>query len=194
MSPLLQLLISAKLSLLLVAGWSFGALLAVLLASRRSQALESRSSRLLLLFLEGKADQARIQARNSGKSLQPLLLALGGELAAPSPRSLLADLGWIVLLSLGPLGLLAHSLGRLVARDGQDKTPVAAALVIGLAVLLPVTTLAASAIVQLSRQTARALRGHCITVIAKTVKATIESETAESLRRGGNAAKDPRGA
>ncbi|MBK6687364.1 MAG: hypothetical protein IPG45_23035 [Deltaproteobacteria bacterium] len=195
MSPLLQLLLAAKLSLLLIAGWTFGALLAVLLAARRSQSLQAQSSRLLLLALEGKADQARIQARNGGRALAPLLEALGGELAVPSPRPLLQDLGWIVLLSLGPIGLLIRGLSQLLARDGGDKTPSATALLVGLSILLPVTTLASVAIVQLSRKTARAMRGHCISLLAKSVKIAVEAETAEALRRGANPpTRDPRGA
>jgi hypothetical protein len=169
-SPLIQLLLAAKGSLLVIAGGVFVAILAVLLAFRRSQAIEAQSTRLLVLALEGKADQARIQARTAGAEAAPLLAALGGEMQGPSLNRLLRDLGWVAMLNVWPAALVIHSLSQLSRRDGGDKTAIAAALLVGLAVLLPIATFASATIVQLSRSTARSMRGHCISLLAKSVK------------------------
>lgn len=164
----------------------------VLWAARRSRSLTVTANRLVYLALDGRADEARILARRESRELRPVLDALGGEISAPSARPLLLDAACLVGISVLPLLTFLVGLGAMAPDHGAERVTSAASLLAALAVLLPATAAAAAAVVELSRRAARAVRGATITLLARSVKATVDAELAEALKRG--SLRDPRGA
>jgi hypothetical protein len=164
----------------------------VVVSVRRSRRLSDKATRLLYLALEGRADEARIQARGESRELRPVLDALGGELTPPSTRPLVLDAAAIAAILVFPAGLVLYGLGVLMRAEAASKVPAATALLIGIAVLLPLTLASAATVLEMSRRSARTIRGACVTLLAKSVKKSVDAELSEALRRGANI-RDPRG-
>jgi hypothetical protein len=166
-------------------------LLAVLLATLRYRSTSQTATKLVDLALTGRADEARIQARNATRDIAPLLDALGGELAPPKVRLPVREMFFAGVVLLVPIALCVYAI---TALDGDDanRAQLASAFLIGLAVLAPLSIAAAFAVIGLARQTTRAIRGSSVTLLARQVKSTVDAENAEALRRG-NPARDPRG-
>lgn len=164
----------------------------VVLSVRRSRRLSEKATRLLYLALEGRADEARIQARGESRELRPVLDALGGELTPPSSRPLVRDAASIATIFVFPAGLVLYGVAVLTNAEPAAKVPAATALLIGVAVLLPLTVASAATVLEMSRRSARTIRGACVTLLSKSVKKTVDSEMSEALRRGANI-RDPRG-
>lgn len=164
---------------------------AVVFAFIRHRATAQTVTKLVDLALGGRADEARIQARNATREIAPLLDALGGELAPPRPRSPTREVVLLVVLSVWPVLLCAYGLS-MVAAQSHERAVVAASFMIGLAVLTPLSTAAALSVVGVGRQTSRAIRGSCVTLLARQAKSAVDAEIADQLRRG-NPTRDPRG-
>lgn len=162
------------------------------LSFRRSRRLSDKATRLLYLALDGRADEARIQARQESRELRPVLDALGGEVTPVSTRPLIQDAIAVVALAVLPLVLVAYGFGVLVDPSAAKKIEASTALLLGIALLLPVGVAAVATILEMSRRSARDIRGACITLLARSVKSTVEAERSEALRRGANL-RDPRG-
>ncbi len=162
------------------------------LSFRRSRRLSDKATRLLYLALDGRADEARIQARQESRELRPVLDALGGEVTPVSTRPLIQDALAVVALAVLPLVLVAYGFGVLIDPAGDKKIEASTALLLGIALLLPVGVAAVATILEMSRRSARDIRGACITLLARSVKTTVENERSEALRRGANV-RDPRG-
>lgn len=157
----------------------------------RHRRLRETANRLAFTALDGRPEEARVEARNGGRRLAPLLDALAGELTPPQRRAWLSDAVTIVALHLPVLLLVGYGASAVRTSDVEARLPAAAALFVGLAVAWPVALVGSTVIVAQARKSARALRATCISLIAKTVKTKVDAELSENLRRGG--LRDPRG-
>lgn len=159
--------------------------------ARRARATTTTVTRLVDLALGGRADEARIQARNASAELGPVLDALGGELAPPRRRPYWRD---AVAAALTPLPLVILSVFAFTGlrSAGPDRVELASAVLIALGILLPICAAGAFAIIAVARHTDRSMRGSCVTLLARNVKGAVDAEVADALRRGANL-RDPRG-
>ncbi len=160
-------------------------------SARKNRRYEKRINELVELARVGRAEQARIQARNGGRELAPLLSALSGDLTLPSARAWGDELLAIGATLIAPVLFLSHAFLMLRAQ-AETRVATAAALLFGLAILAPVGVLAAWLILELERRAYRTLRGACVTLMAKSAKASVDAEVADALRRG-LITRDPRG-
>ncbi|MEQ9501130.1 MAG: hypothetical protein RIT81_29955 [Deltaproteobacteria bacterium] len=159
---------------------------------RRSRRLSDKATHLLYLALDGRADEARIQARQESRELRPVLDALGGEATPISARPLIQDAVAVAALTVLPMVMIAYGFGVLTDPESAKKIEASTALLVGIAVLIPIGVAAIVTILEMSRRSARDIRGACITLLARSVKTVVETERSEALRRGANV-RDPRG-
>jgi hypothetical protein len=164
---------------------------AVVFAVLRYRSTSQTVTKLVDLALGGRADEARIQARNATREIGPLLDALGGELAPPRRRTPTREVLLIALLALFPIALCGYAMS-VVGAQVPHRAAVATSFLIGLAILTPLSIAAVLGIIGVGRQTSRAIRGSCVTLLARQVKNAVDAETADALRRG-NPVRDPRG-
>lgn len=164
---------------------------AVLFAWMRHRSTSATATKLVDLALSGRADEARIQARNATREIAPLLDALGGDLTTPQPRKPTRELGLSLLVVVAPATLCIYAFSSIAAHV-PERTVTAASFMIGLALLAPLSVAAMLGVIGVGRQTTRNLRGSCITVLARQVKTAVDAEIADALRRG-NPIRDPRG-
>ena len=190
MTSLIDSILQAPLSMaLLAAGLAvIGAI--VLLHNMRTEKIVRVADDLLQLALEGRADEARIRARRAGKTMQPVLDALGGDVLPPPRRAMLRDSPWLALIAAPVMAFVLYSLAELRV-SGETRIHVATALLFGTAILLPAAFAAAIAVFEISRRASRSVRGTCITLLAQNVKGSVDFDRKDALRRG--AKKDPRG-
>lgn len=144
---------------LVVALWFWAA------AIYRLHATRKRLDRLVDLARRGRADEARVEARKVGAPLAPLLESLNGRINPPSSRRLAFDLARVLILVGFPAGLLAY--GHFTAQTGDpaERIAVVQGLFVGLALLVPASLIAATAVVMSSQRCGRALRGACFRVL-----------------------------
>lgn len=187
----MHLALSDPLALTFVALGVIAGIALVIWNAIRARKLRATFNELAFAALDGRPEEARVQARSGGRALGPLLDALGGKLAAPQTRSWLGDALMILGLHLPAVLLTIYATSVVRTVDTAARLPAASALFLGLAVMWPVAFAASVIVVSQSRSNARALRATCITLIAKSVKAQVDTELSESLRRG--PARDPRG-
>lgn len=174
----------------------FGLLLSVgglLVQSRRLNDLAETFNRLAYLAQDGRPEEARVEARALGKALRPLLDALSGDLTAPSPRAWLDNAIAVTVMHLPSLLLVAYGATSVRSAEMQSRLPSTVAFFVALAIVWPIALASSVAFIVQSRRSARALRATCIALVAKGVKAQVDHELSESLRRGGGANRDPRG-
>lgn len=157
----------------------------------RYRRLSDTVSRLAFTALDGRPEEARVEARNSGRALAPLLDALGGKLTAPRRRPWLQDAVIIFVLHLPLVLLVVYGTSAVRTAELESRLPAAGGLFFGVAIGLPVALIASTLVVAQARRAARSMRATCISLIAKTVKVQVDAELSESLRRGG--IRDPRG-
>lgn len=156
----------------------------------RYRAIARAANKLVELALGGRADQARIYARNATQDLNPLLDALGGQLSRPRHRSLFRDLLMLLALPIPTVLLAIYGLSR-IRGTADHKVGATAALMYGLAVLVPLSFAAAFGLIGIGRHARRLVRGSCVTLLARNVRAAVDTDVAEALRRG-PATRDPR--
>ncbi len=190
MTPLIDSILKAPLSLVLL-GVGFIVIIGiVVLHAVRTDRIVHIAEDLMQLALEGRADEARIRARKAGKTMQPVLDALGGDVVPPPRRSMMRDSPWLLVIAAPVLLFVAYSLAEL--RDGAElRIHVATTLLFGTAVLLPVAFAASIAVFEISRRASRSVRGTCITLLAQNVKSAVDADRKDAIRRGPR--KDPRG-
>lgn len=192
MNALLQMVLGHPASVALVVASLAAMGVITFFSIRRSRRLSDKATRLLYLALDGRADEARIQARSESRELRPVLDALGGELAPISARPIVQDALAIAAIAILPAVLVVYALNVLVDVGSSVKVEAGTALMVGIAILLPLAMAAVTTILEMSRRSARDIRGACITLLSKSVKTTIDNERSEALRRGANI-RDPRG-
>lgn len=185
-----MLLESGGVSAIVTAG-ILASIVGVAFAFSRHRAASQTATKLVDLALGGRADEARIQARNATREISPLLDALGGELTAPKRRTPTRELLLAILLALPPIALTTYAFSA-VSEDSGSKRAIATSFLVGFALLTPISLAAIAGIINLGRETSRAIRGSCITLLARQVKNAVDAETAEALRRG-TTTRDPRG-
>lgn len=175
---------------LIVAAGGVGSLLVILLTLDRHKKLVGMANRVLELALAGRTQEARAQARQGSRDILPLVDALGGALVRPEPARSTGD----VLALFGLLGpwLLLAAYGMLALADDGKRSAIVAALLLGVAALLPVSLASALIVVSLGRHAAHRVRASSVAVLAKNVKSAVEAEVAEAMRRTA-APRDPRG-
>jgi hypothetical protein len=157
----------------------------------RHRSTSQTVTKLVDLALGGRADEARIQARNATREIAPLLDALGGDLSPPRSRSPAREVFLSVLVAAPPVTLCIYALSAIAAQV-PHRASVAASFLVGLAILAPLSIASVLGVIGVGRQTTRAIRGSCVTLLARHVKTAVDSEIAEALRRG-NPVRDPRG-
>lgn len=189
---MMQLALSDPIALAIAALTCLAAIVVSGLNVVRHRRLRETANRLAFTAMDGRPEEARVEARTAGRQLAPLLDALGGELTPPQRRPWLIDAVTVVALHLPVLLLVAYGVSAVRTADIDARLPAAAGLFVGLAVAWPVALLGSTVVVMQARRSARALRGTCIGLIAKSVKSAVDAELAEQLRRGGGV-KDPRG-
>jgi hypothetical protein len=160
------------------------------IAFMRAHGLQRTAAKLVELALGGRADQARIHARNANRDLRPLLDALGGELSRPRRAPLLKD-GLLLALIPAPTAILFLYGLTHIAGQADNKLSIAAAFLLGMGILIPLSFAGALAIIALRGYSGRMVRGSYITLLARNVRTAIDSEQAEALRR--SSPRDPRG-
>jgi hypothetical protein len=149
------------------------------------------ANKLVELALGGRADEARIIARNASTEVSSLLDALGEKLSPPRRPSTFRDALMTVTVTL-PLVTLATVGFYKIQNGAETNVAWATSLLFGFAVLVPLTFAAGFTILSVGRHSARLLRGSYVTLLARNVKIAFEAEIAEALRRGPGA-RDPRG-
>ncbi len=187
----MQILLTPNASYAILVVGLFMMFMTVITMFRRGRRLESKALHFLELALDGRADEARIQARTESRELSVVLGALGGELASPGQRSLLRDLPPLVLICAPPLLFAVHAFYGISSSAAPEKIQMVRALLIGTALFLPAIFASFIAIIESSRSAARGIRGTCIKLLARSVKHSIETDLSEALRRG--KVRDPRG-
>lgn len=161
-------------------------------AAIRGHRTTSTAARLAYVALDGRPEEARVEARQAGAHMKPLLEALSGALVSPRARPWLGDAAVMAVVHV-PLVLLSlYGWSQLTAEAADARIGGATAVFQGVAVLWPAAAAASIAVVVLARHTARALRGTCVTLIAKSVRQQVDADLADQLRRGG-VPRDPRG-
>lgn len=191
MAPALEMLPGQPALLALVVIGIIVAISATLLSVRGLHRLTAQSGRLLSLARAGRADEARIQARQGARDLAPILAALGGHLTAPGPRPLVRDLVAVAAVCAFPALVVAASWQASMRSDPGDRIAGLTASFIALAILLPTALTASTLVVTLGRRGARVVRAAAIQLLTKTVKAHADMELAEAARR--SEPRDPRG-
>ena len=166
--------------------------LAIILCGRQHRQAAKTAGQLIYLALEGSPEKARVQARTAGRAMQPILRALNGELSPPSTRPYLQDFIWFAIIYTAPALLLVHTWQTLNQATGSMRLAGGLALFLGLAILVPLSLSASLFIVIGARRSARIVRGHCITMVARHVKGVVDAELSDALRRGTHP-RDPRG-
>ncbi len=192
MSHLVAMLVADLASLTLGALSVAMAAAVVAWCAYRGHRLARRAAQVVFLALDGRTDEARIQARSERGGLAPLVEALSGVLSAPSARPLWRDAAALVSLGVFPALLFARGLAALDAGAPADRIAAASALLGWGSVLLPVIGGASLAVVELGRGSARAIRGSCVSLLAKSVRAAVDAELNQAHRRALRA-RDPRG-
>ncbi len=168
-------------------GLGFVASGAVLAAKyRRSQGLSLIADELLDLAKEGRADQARIKARGAPRALGPILNALSGSLEAHRRRPFHYDLPWLLVLALPPILLVLNGLASARYGSALERSAAVGGLAIALSLLFPFTLAAAAGVLANSRQVSRKVRAVCVHLLQRNVRAQIDKERSEALRRGHN--------
>lgn len=158
--------------------------------ARRTNRIVELADELLNLAMDGRADEARIRARRSGRAVRSVLNVLGGDVEPPHRRGMLEDTPWVLLVALPVLTFVTYSLLTL-GGEGETRIQAATALLFGTSLLLPAAFAASISIFEISRRATRAVRGTCISLLAQNVKAAVDVERKEAIRRGPQ--KDPRG-
>lgn len=170
-----------------------GVMLGIVFAAwRRTRRIEARAHALLSMAVQGRPDEARIQARMGGRAFAPFLAALGGELAPPSRRPLLKTTVEIVAVSSVPCALVGNGLRVLHSGETAGKVAASVTVLIGVAALAPLAVVSSVLLTALGRSGARAVRAAAISVLARTVRPSIDAELASALRRHRNR-KEARG-
>ena len=191
MAAALETLLSQPALLALVIVGLTVSISAVLLSMRAVHQLTVQSGRLLGLARNGRADEARIQARQSTHDLAPLLAAFGGEVVRPPVRPVIRDVVAVAAVSTFPaLATVACWQASLQTNAGDRITGLSAGF-IALAILLPSATISAALILGFGRRGARVVRGAAVQLLANSVRMDVESDPAEVARR--NRARDQRG-
>lgn len=190
MTTLIHSVVAATVPLVLLVAGLLAMIAIVFWHARRTNRVVDLAQELLNLALDGRADEARIRARSAGRAIRPLLGVLGGEAAPPSRRAMLEDTPWLLLISVPVVLFVGYSLANLDA-GGEAQIQAATALLFGTAILLPAAFAASISIFEISRRATRAVRGTCITLLAQNVKAAVDLDRQEAVRRGPK--KDPRG-
>lgn len=188
----MQLAFSDPLALVLVALGLATALGAVIFVAARGRKLADTAAQLAYVAMDGRPEEARVEARQGGRRLAPILDALSSDPTPPGTRPWLLEAAAVAALFVPPVLLVLYGWGSLHTAEPAARPGAAAALFIGLAVLLPTTLSSAALVVLLGRRSARLVRGSCVSLIARGVRATVDAETAEALRRG-QGPRDPRG-
>ena len=153
-------------------------------SARAMQKLAQQSHQLLALARAGRADEARIQARQNPRDLGPMLGALGGQLQPPSPRPLVRDLIGVVGVSIFPaLAVLAGWQASLI-EDPAARIGGLSASFAALAILLPTAMAATTLVISMGRRGARIVRGAAVQLLARSLRAGVDIEAPDSLRRG----------
>ncbi len=189
MAPLIDSILMAPLSLVLLVGGILVTIGFVVLHALRTDRIVRIADDLLELALEGRADEARIRARKAGRTMQPVLDALGGEVIPPPRRSMLRDSPWLILIAAPVLAFVLYNLAEL-RTSGVARIHLATVLLFGTAILLPTAFASAIAVFEISRRASRSIRGACITLLAQNVKSSIDVDRKDAVRRG--VKKDPR--
>ena len=190
MTPLIDSLLLAPYSLVLLLAGLLLIIGFVVLHLMRTERVVQVAEDLLQLAQQGRADEARIRARKAGKSMQPVLDALAGDVGPPPRRSMLRDSPWVLLIAGPVMAFVLYNLTQL-REGGEVRVHVATVLLLGTAILLPTGFAASIAVFEISRRASRSVRGTCITLLAENVKGSVDVDRKDALRRG--AKKDPRG-
>ena len=163
----------------------------VALAVRGVRRLDDESAKLVALARSGRADEARIQARQGPRDMAPILAALGGELATPSPRPFVRDLVAALGVSIFPILVMVAAWQSAALANAAERVAGISASFLALSILLPVTFAAATLVITFGRRGARVVRGAAVQLLSRSVKIAVDAELSETLRRGGH--RDPRG-
>ena len=190
MTPLIDSVLHAPASLVLLLAGLLVIIGFVVLHLMRTERIVHVADDLLELAQEGRADEARIRARKAGKTMQPVLDALAGEVVPPPRRSMMRDSPWLLLIAAPVMAFVLYNLVQL-REAGEARVHVATVLLVGTAILLPASFAAAIAIFEISRRASRSVRGTCITLLAENVKGSVDVDRKDALRKGTK--KDPRG-
>ncbi len=164
---------------------------AVLLAVRAVRQLTAQSGRLLSLARAGRADEARIHARQGSRDLAPILDALGGHLTAPAPRPLVRDLVAVAAVCTFPALAAAASWQASLRSDPGERIAGLTASFVALAILLPTALTASTLVFTFGRRGARVVRAAAVQLLTKTVRSHADIELSEAARR--SEPRDPRG-
>jgi hypothetical protein len=178
-------------ALLIVGLGVLGIVVLTALAFLRAQELQRIANKLVELALSGRADEARILARNATRDITSLLDALGGDLTAPKRPSPFRDLALVLPIATPAIALAFYCISK-IHGGAEGRVAGASSTLVGFAILIPVSFAAAFAIIAIGRHSARLVRGSYVTLLARNVKTTLDAEVAEALRRG-PAQRDPRG-
>lgn len=190
MTPLIQNLVGATVPVVLLVVALFFMIGVVLFHASRTQRMIAEADDLYGLAIDGRSDEARIRARKSGRAMKAMLDVLGGEVAAPPRRAMVREAPWIVAIALPVAVFVSHGL-RSFGDDGETRIRAATAMLLGTALLLPSAFACSIAVFEVSRRATRAVRGACVALLAQNVKAAIDNEKKDAVRRGPK--KDPRG-
>src|SRR5262245_6709044 len=125
--------------------------LAVVFAFMRHRATSETVTKLVDLALGGRADEARIQARNATREISPLLDALGGDLSPPRPRSPAREIILAIGIAVWPLTLCIYALSA-INTPAPHRAAIAASFLVGLAILAPLSIAAMLGVVGVGRQ------------------------------------------
>ncbi len=188
----MQALFADPIVLAIVAVGALGCLALAVLVVRRHGRLAADTARLLYLALDGRPEEARVEARASARRFAPVLSALSGDLAPPKPRRPASDLLAVVLLFAPPAALIGYVLWAAQNGDFAARAHAVGGGLLGLGLLLPLSTIAAAVVIAAARRSARSVRGSCLTVLAKSARVAVDADVADALRQGG--LKDPRNA
>jgi hypothetical protein len=130
----------------------------------------AQTERLKGLIAEGDTREARVQARNGGSTLRPFLEALTGDPIPPIPRSVTTEAVLIGLVVSPPIALLAVGFELLKTAQKLEAMPIAAAMMTGVVILLPLSIVAVVVIGHLGVRTSRAVRCACVALLNDQVR------------------------
>jgi hypothetical protein len=130
----------------------------------------TQTDRLKGLIAGGDTREARVQARNGGSTLRPFLEALTGDPIPPIARSVSTDAVLIGLVVLPPIALVAVGFELLKTAQKLEAMPIAAAMMTGVVILLPLSIAAVVIIGHLGVRTSRAVRCACVALLLDQVR------------------------
>jgi hypothetical protein len=137
--------------------------------------------RLVELALEGQQHEARIRARKSGRAVAPLLAVLSGEPVPPPSRSVLGDVSLATICFLPAMALPIYGAAAIEPGQGPDVLALASALMLGLVLMLPISSACAVLVIHLGAETSRAVRSACVKLLAERAREVVSAELKSTL-------------